>query len=195
MSAASSVRRDLPPWRENHCVCLEWRREKSGRCELRTRICATDHRHPFSCSSGLRKREPAGLPFSNVPSNSLSSGLPSRSAHNFASVKATSAYLDLGDLVIDYDTRDLKVRLPGPARLVVRVRDVVAIGNALIADVAAVSLDLCHLTLRPDQLDARHLGAIALAVAGLENARVPALARREARSYLLEQLVGSSPVR
>ena len=41
-----------------------------------------------------------------------------------------------------------------------------------------------------DQLDARHLGAVTLAVAGLENARVAAVPRRELRADLLEQLVG-----
>jgi hypothetical protein len=59
-------------------------------------------------------------------------------------VKASGAHLDLRDLAIDYDARDLKVRLPRPARLVIRVRDIVAVGDALVADVAAVSLDLRH---------------------------------------------------
>src|ERR1700693_6373380 len=44
-------------------------------------------------------------------------------------------------------------------------------------------------TLRRDELGASHRGAVALAVPGLEDARVSALPRREARSDLLEQLV------
>ena len=71
---------------------------------------------------------------------------------------------------------DLEIGLPDAARLVVRVRDVVAEGDALAADVAAISLDLA-IGQPSDQLDARHLGAVALAVSGLENARVAAGAR------------------
>src|SRR3954465_10960185 len=40
-----------------------------------------------------------------------------------------------------------------------------------------------------DELDARHVCAVTLAVAGLQNARVAAGPRREARTDLLEQLV------
>ena len=50
---------------------------------------------------------------------------------------------------------------------------------------------ICAMLLLPcDQLDARHLGAVTLAVAGLENARVAAVARRVPRADFLEQLVG-----
>jgi hypothetical protein len=45
------------------------------------------------------------------------------------------------------------------------------------------------MTLTLDQLDARHLGAVTLAVAGLENARVAAIARRELGAELLKELV------
>src|ERR1700680_4217906 len=95
-----------------------------------------------SCSWQSRKREPQGLPFSFIPSTSLSSGPASRSAHNLPCVQASGANLHLGDLAIDNDARDLKVWLPGPARLVVRVRDVVSVSDSLVADVAAVSLYL-----------------------------------------------------
>src|ERR1043166_2638969 len=45
-----------------------------------------------------------------------------------------------------------------------------------------------------DELDAGHLGAVTLAVAGLENARISTFASRELRSELLEQLVGCFPL-
>ena len=59
-------------------------------------------------------------------------------------MQAAGAHLDLRDLAVDNDARHLKIRLPGPTRSVVRVRDVVPVGDAFVADVAAVSLDLCH---------------------------------------------------
>src|SRR4051812_23028480 len=40
-----------------------------------------------------------------------------------------------------------------------------------------------------DQLDARHLGAVTLAVSGLEDARVAAVPLRELRSDFLKELV------
>src|SRR5947209_6884407 len=46
-----------------------------------------------------------------------------------------------------------------------------------------------YLTLCPDQLDSRHLRAVALAVTSLENARVAALAGRELRTDFLKQFV------
>src|SRR5215831_4003398 len=42
----------------------------------------------------------------------------------------------------------------------------------------------------PDQLDARHLGAVTLAVAGLENPRVAAATGGESLSQILEKFVG-----
>src|SRR5437016_5895856 len=51
-----------------------------------------------------------------------------------------------------------------------------------------MAMAVCLSTL--DQLDARHLGAVTLAVTGLENARVSTGARCEPRAQLLEQLVG-----
>jgi hypothetical protein len=59
-------------------------------------------------------------------------------------MKTAGAYLDLRDLAIDDDAGDLKVGLERPTRLVVRVRDIVTVGDALVAYVAAISLDLCH---------------------------------------------------
>src|SRR5688500_7887126 len=64
-----------------------------------------------------------------------------RRALNLASVQATRATLDLLDLAIDENPRDLEIRLPDAARLVVRVRDVVAERHALVARVAAIA---CH---------------------------------------------------
>src|SRR2546430_10936778 len=98
----------------------------------------------FSSSSGSRKREPQRLPFSNAQMRNLRSAHPSRRSHHFTGMQTTSANLDLGDLAIDDDSRDLQVRLPRPARPVVGVRDIVAEGNSLVADITAVSLDLCH---------------------------------------------------
>ena len=54
-------------------------------------------------------------------------------------MEATRANLDLRDLSCDHDACYLKVRLPGAARLVVGVRDVVAEGDALRADVTLVA--------------------------------------------------------
>src|SRR5688500_5020272 len=143
-----------------------------------------------------KKGEPKGLPDPPPRPELLSSGLPSRRADDFAGVDAPGAHLHLGDLAVDDDTRDLKIRLPGATRLVVRVRDVVSVSHALVAHVAAVSLDLRHLlSLSVQQLDPRHLGAVALAVAGLENTGVAAGTRRETRPDFLEQLVSRRPVR
>ena len=58
-------------------------------------------------------------------------------------MEAAGADLDLRDLAVDYDAGNLKVRLPGAPGLVVCVRYVVAVGDALVADVAAISLN-CH---------------------------------------------------
>src|SRR5689334_5549536 len=46
----------------------------------------------------------------------------------------------------------------------------------------------------PTELDARHLCAVTLAVAGLEDARVTAVPRGEPRTDLLEQLVRHGPL-
>src|SRR5690348_9385337 len=40
-----------------------------------------------------------------------------------------------------------------------------------------------------DELDTRHLCTVTLAVAGLENPRIPAVAARELRTELLEELI------
>jgi hypothetical protein len=91
-----------------------------------------------------KKGEPAGLPFSIVRIQTLRSGPASRRALNLSSVKAPGAHLDLRDLAIDEDARNLKVGLERPTRPVVRVRDVVPVRDSLVANVAAVSLDLRH---------------------------------------------------
>src|SRR6266550_5875809 len=89
-----------------------------------------------------KKGEPNRLPFPSFAKKGSRSGLPSGRAHNLTRVKAASAHLHLRDLAIDDDTRDLQIRLPGATRLVVRVRNVVSVGDTFVADVTAVSLDL-----------------------------------------------------
>src|SRR4051812_23857395 len=92
-----------------------------------------------------RKKGSQRLPVLSPPTIPASgSALPSRRALNLPGVQTTGADLDLGDLSIDHDSGDLEIGLPGAAGLVVRVRDVVAVGDAFVADVAAVSLDLRH---------------------------------------------------
>jgi hypothetical protein len=137
-----------------------------------------------------QKREPVGSPLC-LPAERRSRDDDCRRATrrplDLAGGKAARADLHLRDLSVDDDARDLKVRLPGAAGLVVGVRDVVAEGNAFRADVALVARDRHGLAL--DQFDARHLSAVTLAVAGLEDARVAALARGEAGTELLKELV------
>src|SRR4051812_8720383 len=111
---------------------------------------------------------------------------PSRSALDLARAQAARADLDLRDLVVDQNARDLEVRLPDAAHLVVRVRDVVPEGHALLAHVALFTGHDSAL----DQLDTRHLGSVTLAVTDLENARIAAIARRETNTDLLEEQVG-----
>src|SRR5262252_9026428 len=109
---------------------------------------------------------------------------------HFACVQAARADLYLLDLAVDDRAHDLEVWLPRAASLVVRVRDVVAERDALTAGEAAISLNSHGLSpLALDQLDARHLGAVTLAVAGLENARIAAVASRELGTDLLKELV------
>src|SRR4051812_18742423 len=67
--------------------------------------------------------------------------LASRRSLDLAGVQTASADLDLLDLAIELDTDDLKIRLPGAAGLVVRVRHVVAKGDAFAAGVADVALN------------------------------------------------------
>src|SRR2546423_13160740 len=142
-----------------------------------------------------KKREPKGS-LSKSAARRSSSCLPSRCAHDLPSVKAAGANLHLSDLSVDNDASDLQIGFPGATRSIVRVRDVVAVRNAFVANVAAVSLDLRHrLTLRPDQLDPRHLRAVALAVTSLEDPSVTAISRRESGADLLEQLVRGCTVR
>src|SRR3954462_11415993 len=111
-----------------------------------------------------------------------------RRALHFAGVHAARTGLHLLDLAFDDGAHHLKIRLPGATGLVVRVRDVVAERDAPPAAVADVSLNGHGLALH--QLDARHLGTVTLAVAGLEDARVTAVSLRELRPDFLEQLVG-----
>ena len=69
---------------------------------------------------------------------------PARSALNLASVQATGADLDLDGLAVLHNACDLKIGLPGTARLVVGVRHVVAEGDSLLAGVADVTGDGGH---------------------------------------------------
>src|SRR5262249_22005855 len=115
------------------------------------------------------KGSPEGLPcpsFDDCCSNR--GGLSARRALDLAGVQAARADLDLLDLPIELDAGDLKIRPPGAARLVVRVRNVVSEGDAFAAGVALVSFNGHGSALH--QLDARHLRPITLAVRGLENA-------------------------
>src|SRR3954468_8597568 len=168
--------------------------------ESRRRELATDHHTPPHLAPVLlqlavMKKGALGAPFFNCRDARLRSALSSRRPLHFPRVQTACAHLHLGDLAVDDDARDLKVGLPRPPRLVVRVRDVVAEGDALVANEAAISLDLCHrLTLRRDELDTSHLGTVTLAVTGLQNASVAALPRREARPDVVEQLVGGRAV-
>jgi hypothetical protein len=113
------------------------------------RAAGSDQRDAGSFQFQFKKRGAQRLPFPIIRDEALRSGNPSRRALNLASVEAASAHLDLCDLAIDYNPGDLKIRLPGAARLVVRVRDVVPVRDALVAHVAAVSLDLRHIVNLP----------------------------------------------
>src|SRR5881394_4473045 len=93
----------------------------------------------------------------------------SRCALHLAGVETASAHFHLDDLAFGPDDAcHLKVRLPRSTRLVVRVGHVVAEGHSLAAHVAAAAIDLRHDSVL-HQLDARHLSAVTLAVAGLED--------------------------
>src|SRR5689334_24768208 len=97
------------------------------------------------------KRGAQRLPFVMLETFCLRSALPSRRSLNLARMNAAGANLHLGDLAVDDDAHHLKVRLPGATRLVVRVRNVVAVSDTLVANVAAVPSDLRHgLALRRD---------------------------------------------
>src|SRR5215207_4281085 len=63
------------------------------------------------------------------------------SARDLPRVQAPRAHLHLRDLAIYQRAHHLQVRLPRAPRLVVRVRDVVAEGDALVAVVAAIALN------------------------------------------------------
>src|SRR3982751_1880879 len=62
-------------------------------------------------------------------------------ALDLAGGETARADLHLLDLALHDDAGDLEVRLPGAAGLVVRVRDVVPEGDALVADEAAATVD------------------------------------------------------
>src|SRR6516162_6317985 len=62
-------------------------------------------------------------------------GGAARRALDLVRGETPGADLHLGDLAVDEDARDLEVRLPGAARAIVRVRDVVAERDALAAHV------------------------------------------------------------
>src|ERR1700687_3371187 len=93
----------------------------------------------------VKKKGAQSLPILRSATRSLRSGYTPRRALDLPSVQAAGAHLDLRDLAVDDNPGDLKIRLPGAPRLVVRVREVGAVGDALVAHVAAVSLDLRHI--------------------------------------------------
>src|SRR5690242_15492345 len=89
------------------------------------------------------KKGSAKLPRSVRSKGSVSRnrGAPG-SALDLAGVETTRTHLHLDDLPFrTNDAGDLKVWLPGTTRLVVRVRNIVAEGDALVADVAAAAID------------------------------------------------------
>src|SRR5690349_5914913 len=138
---------------------------------------------------GAKKGSLGGLP-SSVQLRRSGRGAPARCTLDLAGVQAAGADLDLDDLPVLLDACDLEVGAPDAARLGVGVRDVVPVGRALVAHVAAAAIDGHGLLPREsDELDARHLRAVTLAVAGLEDARVATGPGGELRPDLLEQLV------
>src|SRR5687768_4605325 len=139
-----------------------------------------------STTSTQKKREPITAPSQRACRASSRRLFAARRAFHFARAQAFRAHLHLRDLAVDDDANHLKVGLPHATRLVVRVRDVVAERHTLAAREATIHAG--HWSAL-DELDARHLRAIALAMARLENARVPAGPRRISRSDLLKQLV------
>src|SRR3990172_10722707 len=143
--------------------------------------------------STIRKKgSPQGLPSHYPKSGTIlllrDRRLAARGAADLVGVQAARADLHLRDLPFVDHADDLEVGLPGAAGLVVRVRDIVAEGNSLLADVALIAGDGHGLVLH--DLDARHVRTVALAMAGLQNARVPAGALGHLGTDFLEQLVG-----
>src|SRR5690606_11746556 len=114
-------------------------------------------------------------------------GLTARCANYLAACKAARADLHLDHLAAFSDAGNLQVRAPYTAGLVIGMRNVVAEGNSLVAHVAAIASNGHDSALH--ELNARHLGTVTLAVAGLENARVAAGTGRVAGTDVLEQLV------
>src|ERR1700674_5975709 len=92
---------------------------------------------PGRASSVQKKGSPKGSPHSLSRRSASSRGDSPRRALNLPCVQATGAHLDLGDLAVDHNPGDLKIRLPCAPRLVVRMRDVVAVRDSLVAYVAA----------------------------------------------------------
>src|SRR5512146_766884 len=128
---------------------------------------------------------------SAVQVSSREGGLSARGTLHLARIQAASADLHLLDFSVDQRPHDLQIRFPGAARLVIGVRNVVAVRDAFAAAETAISLN-CHGSALSDQLDARHLRAVTLTVAGLEDARVTAVASRQLGTELLEELVRGS---
>src|SRR6476619_6848882 len=115
-----------------------------------------------SVRRGREKGEPARAPPfpDDVAADALGDLHAARRALDLAGTEAAGADLHLDDLVARGDARDLEVRLPGTTRLVVRVAHIVAVGDALVADVAAVALNGHRSALH--QFDARHLSPVTL---------------------------------
>src|SRR6185312_16210854 len=82
-----------------------------------------DHRCTWSSALGHSKKGSRKAPLSKSKQSKLRSVLPSRGAHHLSCMNAPRAHLHLNDFAVDDDARDLKVGLPRPTRLVVRVRD------------------------------------------------------------------------
>src|SRR5205085_1332790 len=84
-----------------------------------------------------------------------------RRASDLAGIQAAGAHLHLDDLPLrSDDPRDLEIRLPRAARLVVRVGHIVPERDTLAAGITTAAIDWHFLILH--ELDASHLGTIAL---------------------------------
>ena len=125
------------------------------------------------------------LPSPVSRSTSLGDDGTARGTLNLSGVQTAGAHPDFRDLSIHHHARDLKVRLPDPARPVVGVRHVVPMSDTLVAHEAAISCDF-HLV---HQLDASHLGAVAFAMSYLQDPRVSPAPRSKLRTDFSEQFI------
>ena len=135
-------RKQLPAERYQHPAgCYQ---HPAGCCQLpagRWQHLADAERSKLSSKKG----EPFGLPVPLLAANTSGSTLSAWCPLNLSSVNASGAHLHLRDLTVDEHPRHLEIWLPGAPSLVVGVRDVVSVRDALVANVAAVPFDLRHI--------------------------------------------------